>query len=103
MLSSDSDLRSIVGRMSLADLSRALFKCNEEEAAEGHGGGAYNIPGFGSLIYCGLQGFVNQLNNVRAKNDMGHPFCGNLRAGNWMGEYIVNRLKTHPGTKEVLL
>lgn len=96
------DLRSIVARMSLADLSRALFKCHEEEAAEGHGAGVYQVPGFGPLIYCGLQGFVNLLNVIRDKNDLGHPFCGNLRSGNWMAEYIINRLKLHPGTKEVL-
>jgi len=52
----DHDFDRIVSRLSLADLNRALFHCEEEERDEGHGFGAYNIPGFGSTVYCGLQG-----------------------------------------------
>jgi glycogen debranching enzyme len=80
----DHDFDRIVSRLTLADLNRALFHCEEEERDEGHGFGAYNIPGFGSTVYCGLQGFISLLSEVRPKNDLGHPLCGNLRGGNWM-------------------
>jgi glycogen debranching enzyme len=52
----DHDFEKILSRLSLADLNRILFRCEEEERDEGHGFGAYNIPGFGSTVYCGLQG-----------------------------------------------
>ena len=36
---------------------------------------------------------MSHLRNIRTFNDLGHPLCGNLRDGNWMQEYIVNRLR----------
>jgi hypothetical protein len=51
------ELESIVSRLTLADLNRALYRCEEEERDESKGAsGAYNIPDFGPLVYCGLQG-----------------------------------------------
>ncbi|CAG0909507.1 unnamed protein product, partial [Cyprideis torosa] len=55
----------------------------------------------GKLVYCGLQGFITELSSIRSKNDLGHPFCGNLRDGNWMMEYISGRLLVHESTREV--
>jgi len=46
-------------------------------------------------------GVMSVLSKIRAKNDLGHPLCNNLRDGNWMCDYIVNRLKAFPGTKNV--
>lgn len=80
--------------MSLADLNRALYRCDQEERDEGYDFGAYNIPNFGSTFYCGLQGFMSLLENIRPNNDLGHPMCGNLREGNWMiGKLIKFNLK----------
>lgn len=61
----DHDFDRIVSRLTLADLNRALFHCEEEERDEGHGFGAYNIPGFGSTVYCGLQGIYFPAANQR--------------------------------------
>lgn len=79
--SSEGSLISIVGKMSLPDLNRALYRCDEEERDEGKGLGVYNIPNFGPFVYCGLQGFISLLSTVRPSNDLGHPMCGNLREG----------------------
>ncbi|KAJ9590614.1 hypothetical protein L9F63_016384, partial [Diploptera punctata] len=80
-----AELEEIVSRLSLEDLNRALYRCEEEERDESKGAcGAYNIPGFGSMVYCGLQGFLSLLSNIRPNNDLGHPMCNNLRQGNWM-------------------
>jgi glycogen debranching enzyme len=54
--------------------------------------GAYNVPNFGELAYCGLQGFVSALAPIARENDLGHPVCANLREGPWMMEYITGRL-----------
>ena len=41
------------------------------------------------------------LGSIRAKNDLGHPLCNNLRDGDWLPSYIAKRLLVHPGTKYV--
>lgn len=75
--------------MDLNDLNRAIYRCDNEERDMGKGIGAYDIPGYGSLVYCGTQGFVSELSKIAPVNDLGHPFCNNLRMGNWMiGTYL---------------
>jgi glycogen debranching enzyme len=59
--SSNSELEVIVSRLTLADLNRALYRCEEEERDETKGAsGAYDIPDFGPVVYCGLQGKYSQ-------------------------------------------
>lgn len=41
------------------------------------------------------------LSKTRACNDLGHPLFENIRSGDWMLNYIADRLKPHPGTKDV--
>ncbi|XP_068991673.1 glycogen debranching enzyme isoform X1 [Neodiprion pinetum] len=95
----NSDLRIVVSRMSLPDLNRALYRCEQEERDESSGAlGVYDIPGYGPLVYAGLQGFISLLAEVRPNNDLGHPMCMNLRQGNWMIDYIWQRLKRDEGT-----
>ncbi|KAK7868484.1 hypothetical protein R5R35_001895 [Gryllus longicercus] len=94
-------LGNVVTHLTLANLNRALYRCDAEERDEGKGFGAYDIPGFGPLVYCGLQGFLSLLADIRVKNDLGHPFCNNLRQGNWMIDYIVQRLQIDSGTKDL--
>lgn len=42
------------------------------------------------------------MNDIRIKNDLGHPLCDNIRQGDWLCGYIANRLQVNPGTKEVI-
>ena len=41
------------------------------------------------------------LGELRPGNDLGHPLCQNLRTGNWLMEYISNRLKVIGNTVHV--
>ena len=90
-----------VDDLSLVDLNHVLYRCNAEERDEGKGGGVYDVPGAGSMVYCGLQGIVSMLAPVRDSNNLGHPICDNLRAGDWMAGYSVNRLLNKKATKKV--
>ncbi len=54
--------------LDLLDLNYALYRCDQEERDDGNGGGAYEVPGAGSLVYCGLQGIVSMLSKVGVVN-----------------------------------
>lgn len=95
----NSEIWKIINNMTLCDLNRALYRCDQEEKDEGHGFDTYNIPNFGKMVYAGFQGFVSLLSKIRPKNDLGHPMCGNLRDGNWMIDFIWQRLKLDKGTR----
>ena len=81
------------GSLSLIDLNFVLYRCEpEEHDLMGGDDGVYNIPGFGTLVYAGLQGWWSVLQNVVRDNDLGHPICKHLREGQWALDWIVSRL-----------
>lgn len=78
------EVKRIISQLNLIDLNMALYSCDQEERDRGFGIGAYDIPGFQSLVYAGFQGFLSFLSEITPKNDLGHPVCDNLRQGDWM-------------------
>ncbi|XP_059168911.1 glycogen debranching enzyme-like isoform X2 [Physella acuta] len=96
-----SNFRVIVSKLSLADLNRCLFRIDQEEKDDCYGFGAYGIPNRGAMVYCGLRGITSQLKEIRPVNDLGHPLCGNLRDGNWLPDYIANRMKPHQNLQQL--
>ncbi|CAK6439145.1 unnamed protein product [Pipistrellus nathusii] len=86
---------SIASRLTLAELNQVLYRCEAEEREDG--GGCYDVPRWAPLKYAGLQGLMSVLAEIRPKNDLGHPFCDNLRAGDWMIDYVSGRLLSRPG------
>lgn len=95
-----SDIRVIVSRMNLVDLNKALYRCDQEERDEtSNRFDVYDIPGYGPLVYAGLQGIISLLADIRPNNDLGHPMCINLRQGNWLIDYTWQRLKEDEGTR----
>jgi len=99
-ISGNHNLESILSAMSLADFNFVLFHCQEEEREAGCGG-VYNVPGYGDLTYAGLHGFVHVLESTRGSNNLGHPLFNNLRDGDWMLDYISNRLLNNYSTKKL--
>ena len=82
------------GDLDLVDLNVVLYRAEgEERDASGGEIGAYNVPGMGNLVYCGLEGFMHPLRHIMRYNDLGHPLAGNLRAGTWALDYIISRLE----------
>ena len=41
------------------------------------------------------------LETVRLSNDLGHPLCHNLRGGDWLINYTINRLRLLSATAKV--
>ncbi|CAD5217959.1 unnamed protein product [Bursaphelenchus xylophilus] len=94
------ELQNALLELDLQQLNYILFFCEPEEGTQ-FGTGAYDIPAYGKLVYCGLKGVEALLRKVQAHNDLGHPLCGNLRAGTWLPNYYVNRLKRTEKLKKV--
>ena len=53
------------------------------------------------LYICYPTGVISVLANVRPFDDLAHPLCRNLRDGNWMLDYVVERLRAFVGTRQV--
>jgi glycogen debranching enzyme len=79
--------------LDLIDLNVVLHRADGEERDATSGQiGAYEIPGLGKLVYCGLEGWMHPLRHIMQHNDLGHPLCGHLRDGTWAFDYISSRL-----------
>ena len=48
-------------------------------------------------------GIVSVMAEIRPKNDLGHPFCDNLRQGDWLIDYVSNRLLAKGGALEEVI
>jgi glycogen debranching enzyme len=88
-------LDKIFKTMSIDELNILLFRCLNEEASEQIGLNGYELPNYGKFIYCGFQGIINILDKQRPKNNLGHEIFENLRQGNWLMDYIVERLRKY--------
>ena len=81
--------------VNLVDLNVILHRSDVEERDATDGVyGAYDVPGSGKLVYCGLEGWMNALRHVMRYNDLGHPVCGHLREGTWAFDYVHQRLSS---------
>lgn len=79
--------------LDLYSINSMLYRCEAEELdTTGGKSGIYNIPNYGNLNYCGLQGWVTVLRNVVFNNDLIHPLSEHLRTGFWALDYVVSRL-----------
>eukprot|EP01132_Coremiostelium_polycephalum_P009283 gene9283-11379_t len=100
IISNRLELEESLKECSLVDFNVLLFRNSEEEKTI-TGNGSYHIDHIGSLPFCGIQGFVTILLRICQWNDLGHPLCNNLRAGNWIMDYIVGRLDQRPGLANI--
>ncbi|CAF3980445.1 unnamed protein product, partial [Rotaria sp. Silwood1] len=83
----------IIQKLTLADLDRILY--------DGKGFYVYLILDYGKFFYCGNHEQISILDKIRLFNQLKHTFYNNLKQGNWLMEYIVNRLTILQNTKQV--
>ncbi|KAG2039901.1 glycoside hydrolase family 13 protein [Suillus americanus] len=89
-----SDADKAFGNLDLVDLNVVLYRADGEERDATSGViGAYDVPGFAKLTYCGLEGWMHPLRHIMKSNDLGHPLCQNFRQGLWALDYIYSRLQ----------
>ncbi|KAI8924740.1 glucanotransferase domain of glycogen debranching enzyme-domain-containing protein [Entophlyctis helioformis] len=86
-------LYEAVKGLSDVDINLALYRTGPEEAELTGGDSVYDIPGFGPLPYCGLQGIVSALVPSARNNDMGASLFSNIRQGPWLANYTIGRLE----------
>ncbi|CAF3847295.1 unnamed protein product [Rotaria sp. Silwood1] len=96
-----SQFNHIIKQLTLVDLERVIYRTSIEEQSDGKGFDVYLIPDYGKLVYCGIQGQISILDKIRLFNQIKHPFIINLKQGNWLMDYISNRLKIHSNTKQL--
>ncbi|CEM21760.1 unnamed protein product [Vitrella brassicaformis CCMP3155] len=81
----------------LTSISRLLYSCDNEEKDRTYGKrGVYDVPGHGPLPYCGICGVIPILEEVRRTHNLNHPLCVNVREGDWMLDYLAERLFDTP-------
>lgn len=88
-----SDAQTAFSTLSLVDLNVILHRTDGEERDATDGKfGAYEVPGLGRMVYCGLEGWMHPLRSIMKYNDLGHPLCAHLREGVWALDYVHQRL-----------
>lgn len=94
-----SDADEAMSHLTLTDLNALLYRCEGEERDLSKGqDGAYDIPGYGPLTYCGLEGWIYPLRSIIRDNNLAHSLCNHLRNGYWALDYNVSRLQTLSAT-----
>lgn len=87
---------SLLAGASTADLNWLLYRCNQEELDASLGKrGAYEVPGYGPLVYCGLVGAAAVFDKARRllpREQLQQPISQNLMEGTWLLEYMIDRL-----------
>ncbi|KAI6179311.1 Glycogen debrancher [Aphelenchoides besseyi] len=90
-----SELRKVFGSLTIDQFNYLLFRAEKEEEVE-NGQQAYDVPGYGKFVYCGLKGVEPIIRKIHGHNDLGHPVCGNLRGGSWLPDYLIGRIRRAP-------
>ena len=91
----NSEIEQILNELTYDELNIVLFRSGREESSENINSNTYDVPHYGPLTYCGLQGLMNVLEKQRLTNNLGHPLFENLRNGDWLMTYTADRLEKY--------
>jgi glycogen debranching enzyme len=84
---------SLISEFNLCDLNGILYKCEKEELDNSNGKrGNYEIPQYGKLVYAGITHIYALIQKLKKSQDLGNSLFKNIRDGDWLLEYTINRL-----------
>ena len=88
--------------LNFSDINLMLFKCEKEELENTKGKrGNYNIQGFGKFVYAGLYHLNLILYYIKLYKDNYHPILNNVRSGDWLIQYVFERLSNQNNIKKI--
>lgn len=88
-------------KLDLAAFNILLYRCDNEEKDMSFGSrGIYGIDNT-AICFAGIAGVCIPLKKIIKYNDMGHPLFNNLRNGNWLMDYMIDRLDQEPLLKDI--
>ncbi|OHT13097.1 Amylo-alpha-1,6-glucosidase family protein [Tritrichomonas foetus] len=85
-----------VKNIGIIELAVLLFRCSDEEYATlGHG--PFDFPNFGRPFYAGTLGVETAINFAEhSPEGMSSPVFTNIREGDWLIDFMCNRLYQNP-------
>lgn len=85
--------------LDLETVNYALYKCDEEEKDYTEGKrGAYQIDGV-PMMYAGIASIQFLIRSLKESQNLGSPLFNNVRDGNWLMDYILDRYRDHQSTQ----
>ena len=85
---------SILSNLNLCDINCILYRCEKEELDNTYNKrGNYLIPDYGKLVYAGITHIYQIVQDLKENQNLSHPLFKNIREGDWLIEYTINRIK----------
>ena len=92
----NNDWKNLTQNVDLCDINLVLFKCDKEELDNTKGQrGTYAFENFGHLCYAGISHLHKKLNEFKL-NKQNNTILDNIRSGDWLLDYTINRYKDQP-------
>lgn len=87
--------------LSANDVNDLIFCCSRENEVK-TGAPTYIVPGSGALIYGGFGGVYRNIREAMRHNKLHLPLFENLRKGDWIFEYFVDRFVKNPKLNKIV-
>jgi hypothetical protein len=84
------------------EINHLMFGSSKEDEIR-LGSTTYAVPGAGQLIYGGLGGIYRTIRLAMRTNKLYIPLFNNLRDGNWLLEYYIDRFSKSPKLHKIVL
>lgn len=86
----------LLEKTSIVDINYLLYSCEaEEHARTNYSRGTYYVPNFVKFPYCGFENLFHYFSSLRDTSPMDHPLFENIRQGDWLLNYSIERLKDY--------
>ena len=97
----NSDWKNLTNNLDICDINLILYKCEKEEKDNTKGQrGNYAFDNFGPLCYAGISHLHKKLNEFKLTKE-NNTILDNIRAGDWLLDYTINRYQDQPNLKKL--